>query len=1126
MTSCPSSPARKQKPASVYFTPRNTLANRSTSPAKGIADPLTSFESPNNTSLFESVVEELGTSPAIVRERETPSKSSQSKSKAATMSDEPENYYRPPVDLAARLKALSNSQDAQQSQQHKAPEFGKASPLRSAFNKIESKVFNIPNRGASRAEHHKGPPSRQTSGTYNPPAFQIPPTIEFDANGRIIPRARPAGPVASTSGVMPGQSGSSATQPSYYVRPNEFQPSFSSMAYGSGAGSGSFQPVNSRSKPEVGDDGEVFDPDAGLRDNRFGAPDPLDYVDPTQVNANMKALLEGAFNEDDLNEDGTNRRRLPRRVKKVVEKVEEARKTLADKLKSHDESQKEEAEHEDDEDDEDDGTVDGLKVKLLPHQINGVAWMLAKENGATKVKGVVPRGGILADDMGLGKTIQALGLMLTNPRPANSEIEKERSKTKKIPIECSKSTLVVAPLALIRQWESEIKLKSEGLSVCVHHGSSRTSSGDKLKKHDVVITTYQTLTSEHASSPEDGPGTGCFGVHWYRVILDEAHSIKNRNAKSTKACYKLKSVYRWCLTGTPMQNHLDELQSLIHFLRVKPYCDLSVWKAQISNPMKSNRGAVAMRRLQFFLKALLLRRTKDVLKKEGALTNGKNGHSANFKIVDRNVQTIVAEFSDHERNFYDKLESRAEESLEQMTGQSNQYIHALVVLLRLRQSCNHPQLMRMRALKDKEILTVAPIDRGTRQAKANGDDVDSLTAMLGGLDVKDRKCDMCQMKLSNEEMGNDSAHCQECEDNIAEEERREAKQHKKKSKTKSRSKKMSAGDRMKIRAERNRRAIIDSDDEAENEWIVKRKDRTELAEGGVDTDEEDEDGHGDWIGKDDSETGDEDEDEEDSEDDSDSGDSVVEFPLLNVKMNRQFGEIGPLRPSTKINHLLDILEKETPDHKVIVFSEFTSMLDLIELFLAEEDYGYVRYDGSMRNDDREASLNKLRTNASTRILLCSLKCGSLGLNLTAASRVVLMEPFWNPFVEEQAIDRVHRLNQTQDVTIYRLTVANTVEERIVQLQESKRKLAAAALDGGKGFAKLSMQDILALFKHDYEDRTGVEAVSIHTSKAPKMWTSVQSSAPVAASSSSMARERIPNRDFSGRRQEDPVWGRR
>jgi SNF2 family DNA or RNA helicase len=172
-----------------------------------------------------------------------------------------------------------------------------------------------------------------------------------------------------------------------------------------------------------------------------------------------------------------------------------------------------------------------------------------------------------------------------------------------------------------------------------------------------------------------------------------------------------------------------------------------------------------------------------------------------------------------------------------------------------------------------------------------------------------------------------------------------------------------------------------------------------------------------------------------------------------------------VRKSTKISHLLDILKKETPSRKVIVFSEFASMLDIVEQFLDVSGYKdkFTRYDGSMRNDFREKSLEALHTDPTTRILLCSLKCGNMGLNLMAASRVVLLEPFWNPFIEEQAVDRVHRLGQTVDVVVYRLTIINTVEERILALQEKKRRLAEAAMDGGKA-VKLDMNDLLSLFK--------------------------------------------------------------
>jgi SNF2 family DNA or RNA helicase len=269
---------------------------------------------------------------------------------------------------------------------------------------------------------------------------------------------------------------------------------------------------------------------------------------------------------------------------------------------------------------------------------------------------------------------------------------------------------------------------------------------------------------------------------------------------------------------------------------------------------------------------------------------------------------------------------------------------------------------------------------------------------------------------------------------------------------------------VKSRSMRNRRVLEDSEDEDEGEWIGEGSERKiDLGKAGG-TDDEDAEGGGDTLGSidsatddDQSESGSEEQQEDESDDDT--------LPIISGMAP---SHKSSHKPSTKIRHLLRILHKETPEHKTIVFSQFTSMLDLIEPHLKHARIEYVRYDGSMRPDAREASLNSLKTNPKTRVLLCSLKCGSLGLNLTAASRVVIVEPFWNPFVEEQAIDRVHRLNQPVDVKVFRLTVRNTVEEKILALQEKKRQLAAAALEGGKAVGKLSMQDIMQLFRRDAE----------------------------------------------------------
>nr|POF17908.1 putative atp-dependent helicase c17a2.12 [Quercus suber] len=842
------------------------------------------------------------------------------------------------------------------------------------------------------------------------------------------------------------------------------------------------------------DDADEFDVDAAIRESgsSFGAVDPYMYIDPGRASENLKNLLEGAF--DDA--DDKLQMRLRKRAKRAAEAGDQQQaKSLADKLASL-KVEAEERLQPEDEDQEDDGTVEGLVVKLLPHQVEGVSWMINKEIGMQKKRGMTPKGGILADDMGLGKTIQSVALILTNARPeegAKPEYPKQRMPGKAV----GKGTLVVAPLALIKQWEGEIKNRvsdSHTLRVLVHHGPSRTKSSAELRKYDVVITTYQTLTSEHAGSNmsiEDGARIGCFGVHWYRLILDEAHSIKNRNAKSTQACYSLESWYRWCLTGTPMQNNLDELQSLIKFLRIKPYCEYKDWKDAITTPMKNGRGGLAMRRLQVFLGTFMKRRTKDILKKDGALNFGgkadENGaKSQGMQIVKREVLTVECDFDDEEQTFYTRVQARADRSLQAMSEKKD-YIGALVLLLRLRQVCDHPRLIEGAVEKDKDALSTGAdvgLQTPRKQSRVEDNEMDALAALMGDVTVEAKKCGICQIDLSSREIREGVVRCAECDADLA---------ALKGAKTKSEQGRVKQVQR-RARHQLPDESDVEEDSADEGEWIGKGPEcHINLGRAGGD-DDEDAEGGGESLGPEDSERSDDDDDEEDSpprarirqrnpqpessevttEDEDSASDNYISDENDDAfseryGMNRTRQDSDLDKPSTKIRQLLRILHNESPKHKVIVFSQFTTMLNLIEPYLEASNLKYVRYDGSMRNDAREASLDALRTNKSTRVLLCSLKCGSLGLNLTAASRVVIVEPFWNPFVEEQAIDRVHRLNQTVDVKVFRLTIRNTVEERILALQERKRELAKAAIEGGSaGVGKLSMNDILSLFKRDAE----------------------------------------------------------
>jgi SNF2 family DNA or RNA helicase len=168
--------------------------------------------------------------------------------------------------------------------------------------------------------------------------------------------------------------------------------------------------------------------------------------------------------------------------------------------------------------------------------------------------------------------------------------------------------------------------------------------------------------------------------------------------------------------------------------------------------------------------------------------------------------------------------------------------------------------------------------------------------------------------------------------------------------------------------------------------------------------------------------------------------------------------------SSKVDRLAELLDRAAAGgHKSLVFSQWTSLLDRIEPALAAIGLDWVRLDGSTR--DRAAVVERFQSDESIGAMLISLKAGGTGLTLTAADHVFLVDPWWNPATEDQAADRAHRIGQTRPVLIHRLVAGDTVEERILALQERKRALAAAAVGGALGAgAGLTRDDLLALLQ--------------------------------------------------------------
>ncbi|PKC56437.1 hypothetical protein RhiirA1_402145 [Rhizophagus irregularis] len=396
------------------------------------------------------------------------------------------------------------------------------------------------------------------------------------------------------------------------------------------------------------------------------------------------------------------------------------------------------------------------------------------------------RGGILANDMGLGKTIQMIALIASKPA---INLDSTYSKT----------TLIVTPLSVLDNWVDQINIhvKKGSLSSYVFHGINRNNDPEFLKDHDIIITTYAILAQSDIKER-----SGLLAIKWLRVILDEGHIICTKSSKQSIAACNLDAERRWILTGTPIMNELNDMYSLIKFLRFTPFDNFETWNTIFNNKtMKfKNNNNSRLNDLRNLMKTVCLRRTKDMKFNEHPIVC----------LPPINFYTHKIKFKTDEKKIYDKMESDTKEQFrswkESRNGNlKNNYVTFLEMLLRLRQICNHTQLL-----------------------------------------------------------------------------------------------------------------------------------------------------------------------------------------YANVK--------------------------------------------------------FVRFDGKMFRNQREEAVNNFNNDPEIKVLLISLKCGSLGLNLTAANQCFLMDPWWNPSIEDQAIDRIYRIGQTRPVSVFRIFIENTIEDRVFELQKKKRDLIFQAFE--------------------------------------------------------------------------------
>ncbi|KAK3326582.1 SNF2 family N-terminal domain-containing protein [Apodospora peruviana] len=606
-----------------------------------------------------------------------------------------------------------------------------------------------------------------------------------------------------------------------------------------------------------------------------------------------------------------------------------------------------------------------ISRQLKPFQLEGLAWMKAMEKTEWK-------GGLLGDEMGLGKTIQAVSLIMSD-WPAK------------------KPSLVLVPPVALMQWMTEIDSYTDGtLKTLVFHGTNAKSKNltiKDIKKYDVIIMSYNSLESmyrkqEKGFKRKDGLFKEKSVVHqteFHRVILDEAHSIKTRTTMTAKACFALKVTYRWCLTGTPLQNRIGEFFSLVRFLNIKPFasylckqcscCTLewsmnedgkcthcnhysmshvSVFNQELLNPIlkfgNRGKGAEAFQKLRILTDRIMLRR----LKKD---------HTNAMELPVKEINVERQFFGEEENDFANSIMTSGRRKFDTYVATGvllNNYANIFGLIMQMRQVADHPDLILKKNSEGGQNILVCNIcDEPAEDA------------------IRSRcKHDFCRICVKSYLHSATEPECPHCHIPLS----------------------------------------------------------IDLEQPEIEQDEA----------------------------------TVKKSSIINrIKMENWTS-------SSKIEllvHELHKLRSDNASHKSIIFSQFTTMLQLIEWRLRRAGITTVMLDGSMTPAQRQASIEHFMKNADVECFLVSLKAGGVALNLTEASRVFIVDPWWNPAAEWQSADRCHRIGQTRPCTITRLCIEDSVESRMVLLQEKKTSMINSTINADDAaMDSLSPEDLQFLFR--------------------------------------------------------------
>ncbi|KAL7418957.1 hypothetical protein Q5752_006641 [Cryptotrichosporon argae] len=754
--------------------------------------------------------------------------------------------------------------------------------------------------------------------------------------------------------------------------------------------------------------------------------------------------------------------------------------------------------------------VPGATFTLMAHQILGVSFMVEREKAKTI------KGGILADAMGLGKTVQTISLML---------LRQNRDNGKHGPV------LIVCPLALMQQWKTEIETKTTvDWNVCVHHGQGRAKSVQKLKRFHVVITTYHTLASESKSDPkarkkkgygekngesdesdleiqwkEPGP---LLKMKWFRVICDEAHYARNKNTRAAKALCQLDVEHPWALTGTPIVNSLSDLYSQLRFLGAISWDNFrdKVFKFEKTKPKLASKRAMAI------LKPLIVRRNKD---------SEINGQRI-LQLPPKETRIAQLDFTEDERAIYNAVQTRAQIRFNHFLRRGEvikNYSQILVMLTRLRQLCDHPWLVRRKPgeapqpndlrldMTDDDLFGM---DLGNGVVQRNNDEDELVRAvnLIGneGVDKLHKKLkeryDAANDADDNENVDLDCSICFEpftidtesitacghsfctgCITNLFDSPLRDGPQILTDDEVGRGCRPcpmcrtaLEKGRIFRAAAIYRPPAIEEAEEvEDENEMEVDVKPKLEKGKAVTSNDK-----------KRSRSPGDSKPDIKRVKQDVKPSAPNARASGSNVPIDVEDDDADTvsdddkqvIRPSSKMKHMAALLEEwlgEDGDTRILVFSQFTAFLDIVSDDLRAKEINFVSFRGDMTQNARNEAVRLFSVPTAVdpdapRVMLLSTKAGGVGLNLTIANKVICLDLCWSPAMENQAVDRAHRIGQTRPVTVERLVIRDTVEDRLLQIQADKGFIADGALGEGEAgrLGRLGVAELMRLFDVHHE----------------------------------------------------------